>query len=219
MPLIIELRVCHFFDLFQKRGKFTTFLEYMQVFKQQNDKRMQYFLHIACKRLQNCRFQQLDNLPDGLDEGCGHKATADEFEDSAAEQTDKTAPTGSEGLVDFFATEQFAEDGADKWTEDDTGSPEEQSDKHAYGATPHSPARAPEMLGAPCGNNIIKDGDNNSDNAPDKKELPREVHTVGCLSNPQADIRYGSGRNTRHDATDDANEHAKTGKYEKKDFH
>jgi hypothetical protein len=47
MPLIIELRVCHFIDLFQKRGKFTTFLEYMQAFEQKNDKRMQYFLHLV----------------------------------------------------------------------------------------------------------------------------------------------------------------------------
>lgn len=41
MPLIIKLRVRHLYDSFQKRCKITTFLEYMQVFEQNNAK----FLH------------------------------------------------------------------------------------------------------------------------------------------------------------------------------
>ena len=36
MPLIIEPGVCHLCDLFQKRCKITTFLEYMQVFGAKN---------------------------------------------------------------------------------------------------------------------------------------------------------------------------------------
>ena len=36
MPLIIELRVCHLCDSFQKRCKITTFLEYMQIFNKKN---------------------------------------------------------------------------------------------------------------------------------------------------------------------------------------
>jgi len=105
-------------------------------------------------------------LPDCLDEGCGHEAAADEFEDRAAEQADEAAPTCFEGFADLFTTKQFADNSSDEWTEDDTGSAEEQPDKHADSTTPHSPARATKTLGAPRGNDIIEDGDNDGDNAP-----------------------------------------------------
>ena len=171
------------------------------------------------ERLQNCRFQQLDNLPDGLDEGGGHEAAADEFEDRAAEQADEAAPTGSESLAHLFAAQEFAKDSSDERANDDAYRAEEQPDEHTNRTTPHSPACAAEALSAPCRNNIVKHSDNNSDDAPNKQELPREIHTIGSLCDPQAYIGDRCARESGNDATDDADEHHQSGEDEECYFH
>jgi len=145
-------------------------------------------------------------LEDGLEEGDGHEAAADEFEEGAEKETDETAPPCTKGGSDFLTAEQFAYDGTDQRTDDDTGSAEEQTDEHAYRTTPHTVFGAAELLGAPCRNDVVQYGNHNGHDTPDEQHLPREIDAVSGLRDPQAGIGDRCPRQTRNDASDDAND-------------
>ena len=127
-------------------------------------------------------------LPNCLDEGDGHEAAGNEFEDGSKEDADEATPACFESICELLAGNEFAEDSAYERAKDDTYGAKEKSHKDADCTTPHAPFRSAVMLGAPCRHNIVQDGDDDDYNAPNKEELPGEIHLVCGLCDPQASI-------------------------------
>ena len=98
-------------------------------------------------------------LPNRLYQGGGHKAAGNEFDDRSEEDTDETAPSCFEGFGELFSGDEFAKDCAYKRTKDDTYRAKEKSDENADSTTPHSPFSSAVVLGTPCRDNIIQNGD------------------------------------------------------------
>lgn len=144
-----------------------------------------------------------------MDEGGEHEAATDQFEDSAHEKADKTAPPCSESVMQFLAADQFAEDSTYQGAEDDTDSAEEKTDENADRTAPDTPTGASEMFGAPRGDHIIEHRDKDRDDTPDEEHLPREIDALGGLGDPEAEVSDRGARQAGDDASDDADEHAK----------
>ena len=123
-------------------------------------------------------------LPNCLDEGDGHEATGDQFEDRTEEDTDETTPACFEGLIELFAADEFSDNGANERAKNDTHRAKEKSDKDTDCTTPHSPLGTTIVFGAPGRHDIVKNRNNDHHNTPDKQELPTEINPVGSLCNP-----------------------------------
>ena len=62
-----------------------------------------------------CKFMR-DFLPNCLDEGDGHKAAGNEFEDRSEKDADETTPSCFEGFFKLFAGDEFTENSANERT-------------------------------------------------------------------------------------------------------
>ena len=154
-----------------------------------------------------------DFLPNCLYYGYRHETAGNKFEDGAEKNADEATPACFEGFCELLAGNKFAKDSSYERPQDNTYGAKEKANEDADCTAPHSPFCAAIVLRSPCRNDIVQNGYNDDHNAPNKEELPAEIHLICGLCDPKAGISYRCPREARDNTTDNTYQETEKGYY------